>query len=459
MFRKSRLSQNAAAALLQASGEIMKTLRSSLLSAGLLVATACSPPQLAGDPLTADGVPQPDGTVSCSAVRPQTEPDLMAWDPQSRGLLSVLHRQSAVVVRYSAKGCNVELELLTNCQAKGEYQFAPYSSRKSKVAHNENELYAELPLGAAALAGKLKGSRALRTDFMFIGIDSLPTSARYRASDLRGADCSRATHIVSRLYLGGFAMATGESRSMDVSTTFFGAGAGGKSDASLQTLDSEGNPEACANAEREGKPNHGCQAALRIGLLPIEIPATAPVTIDSTTLKVPQGIQLDASNLGCVEDHVADAKLRASDWYQYDDTFEQFCPRTVVRTAGELTFQADSAAAPSGAEADGVLEDLAALLRENPSITKFAIRGHTSNRGNIEKNINLSGQRALAIKHALEARGIAPQRLVAIGHGQSMPIADNTTENGPSQNERVDFQITGLAGREFTTDRAGRIFR
>jgi flagellar motor protein MotB len=50
-------------------------------------------------------------------------------------------------------------------------------------------------------------------------------------------------------------------------------------------------------------------------------------------------------------------------------------------------------------------------------------------------------------------------RSASIGQGQTMPIADNATEYGQARNERVDFQITGLAGREFTTDHAGRIFR
>jgi hypothetical protein len=57
--------------------------------------------------------------VKCSAVRPQTEPDLMGWDSGSRANLNSLRRQGIIAVRYDAKGCNVELEVLSNCIGKG----------------------------------------------------------------------------------------------------------------------------------------------------------------------------------------------------------------------------------------------------------------------------------------------------------------------------------------------------
>ena len=65
-----------------------------------------------------------------------------------------------MAVRYDAKGCNVELELLSNCiGTTSKYAFSPYSANERKVAQNANELFAQLPVGAARLASSVKGTR------------------------------------------------------------------------------------------------------------------------------------------------------------------------------------------------------------------------------------------------------------------------------------------------------------
>src|SRR6185437_875092 len=123
-----------------------------------LSAAACNPPNPAGPALEAPTTGEAFGDVRCSAVRPQTEPDLMAWDPGSRANLNRLRRQGAVAVRYAQKGCNVELEVLSNCIGPGTdkaYAYTAYSASQSKTAKNAQELFAELPIGAARLTGKL----------------------------------------------------------------------------------------------------------------------------------------------------------------------------------------------------------------------------------------------------------------------------------------------------------------
>ncbi len=258
------------------------------LSGAVLAVVACTPPpNPAGDPLKApttgevfvDGVP-------CSAVRPQTEPDLMAWDSGSRLKLAGLRQEGVVAVRYQAKGCNVELEVLP-CVAGSpkSYSFQAYSANDHKVAHNASELFAELPLGAARLSGKLRGNRAVRTDYMLAGQYKLPTGDSFKASDLRGPRevCGRATHVVSAMHVGAFAMAAGESRAMEASASLLGAGTSGSTSADVERLGDEGDAEACKASQKERKENGGCAVPLRIGLLalegvapPSETPAPAP---------------------------------------------------------------------------------------------------------------------------------------------------------------------------------------
>lgn len=214
-------------------------------------------------------------------MRPQTEPDLMAWDPASRLKLNALRKDGVVAVRYQAKGCNVELEVLP-CVAGGptSYRFEPYSANEHKVAHNASELFAQLPVGAARLAGSIKGNRSLRTDYMLAGQYGLLTGASFKVSDLRGPRnvCERATHVVSAVYVGAFAMAAGESRAIESSVGLLGVGAGARGSADVESLGEEGNAEACRASQAEAKENTRCAVPLRIGLLALDGASPLPIT-------------------------------------------------------------------------------------------------------------------------------------------------------------------------------------
>ena len=189
-----------------------------------------------------------------------------------------------MAVRYEAKGCNVELELLSNCiGTTGKYDYSPYSANEHKVAHNANELFAQLPVGAARLTGSIKGTRALRTDYMMAGQYALPAGTEFKANDLRGPDCSRATHVVSAVYVGAFAMGAGESRAIEGTATLFGAGGGAKSSADVEVLGDEGDAEACKASQKDSRESERCAVPLRIGLVAIDAPR-APVCPDGSAL-------------------------------------------------------------------------------------------------------------------------------------------------------------------------------
>jgi hypothetical protein len=233
-------------------------------------------PAIQGPTLHEPSTGEAFGGVSCSAARPPTEPDLMAWDPGSRANVNRLRERGLVAVRYTAKGCNVELELVSNCIGRGTYEYSPYSANEHKVAHNANELFAQLPLGAASLVGRLKGNRTLRTDYMLVGVESLPPDASVKRSDLAGLDCARATHVINAIWVGGFRMEAGESRQLDAKVDIFKAEAGDTSAADLELLADEGNANACTAAQQSGEPSAQCAVPLRVGLLPIDGLPTCP---------------------------------------------------------------------------------------------------------------------------------------------------------------------------------------
>jgi hypothetical protein len=248
----------------------------SALSIVVAAASGCTPPQPAAEPLKGTSTKDAFEGVQCSAVRPQSEPDLMGLVPGSRANLNRLSKNGFVAVRYTAKGCNVELELVSTCIGAGAtYEFSPYSANERKVARNDNELFAALPIGAARLSGKLKGNRTLRTDYMLAGTVAVPPSTTAESIKLSGPGCARVTHVISAIYVGGFAMAAGEAREIEGTVTLFGAGGGARSAAGVENLADEGDADACKGAQREGRRDERCAVPLRVGLLALKVPEGA----------------------------------------------------------------------------------------------------------------------------------------------------------------------------------------
>lgn len=70
------------------------------------------------------------------------------------------------------------------------------------------------------------------------------------------------------------------------------------------------------------------------------------------------------------------------------------------------------------------------------------ITGHSDSTGNESSNKQLSLARASAVASYLDSRGIDADRLVVIGAGSSLPVADNATRYGRSINRRIDIQFT-----------------
>jgi outer membrane protein OmpA-like peptidoglycan-associated protein len=81
-----------------------------------------------------------------------------------------------------------------------------------------------------------------------------------------------------------------------------------------------------------------------------------------------------------------------------------------------------------------------ALASEALAGYRFEIAGHTDDTGTEADNLKLSQERAEAVKTFLvKYYGISPDRLVARGYGESLPVASNDTEEGRAQNRRVVF--------------------
>ena len=88
----------------------------------------------------------------------------------------------------------------------------------------------------------------------------------------------------------------------------------------------------------------------------------------------------------------------------------------------------------------GLLTKLQQVIREFPGT--ITISGHTDAEGNDALNMKLSEQRSEAVHQYLMANmDLAPDRIRAVGRGESEPIATNETEEGRLQNRRIDVTI------------------
>ena len=88
-------------------------------------------------------------------------------------------------------------------------------------------------------------------------------------------------------------------------------------------------------------------------------------------------------------------------------------------------------------ESEGSINQIAALLKGVPALT-VSIEGHTDNVGTAESNMKLSEERAKAVMAAVVAKGVATERMSAVGRGQDAPVADNRKEDGRALNRRVE---------------------
>ena len=79
-------------------------------------------------------------------------------------------------------------------------------------------------------------------------------------------------------------------------------------------------------------------------------------------------------------------------------------------------------------------------------LTKFdqtvvEVAGHTDSTGSDAYNQALSERRATSVASYLQSQSINPQRMITIGLGESMPVADNATPEGRQANRRVEITM------------------
>jgi outer membrane protein OmpA-like peptidoglycan-associated protein len=99
-------------------------------------------------------------------------------------------------------------------------------------------------------------------------------------------------------------------------------------------------------------------------------------------------------------------------------------------------------------ESFDILNQVALTLKANLQLKLIRIEGHTDSQGADDYNLELSQRRAEAVMTYLVGRGVASERLEAVGYGEMRPLVDGNTETAWSLNRRVEFTILSQEGQD-----------
>ncbi|MFD1160782.1 OmpA family protein [Hwangdonia seohaensis] len=145
-------------------------------------------------------------------------------------------------------------------------------------------------------------------------------------------------------------------------------------------------------------------------------------------------LKFHLNNLKDNEEHLFISNLKVAEGGV--DLRRELLSKGKVSTNGILF---DSGSAKIKAQSYGIIRQISQVLMQDESI-KLNIIGHTDADGSDSVNLELSKNRANAVKEALiKVYKISGNRLQTDGKGETQPVDDNSTAKGKAQNRRVEF--------------------
>ncbi len=115
------------------------------------------------------------------------------------------------------------------------------------------------------------------------------------------------------------------------------------------------------------------------------------------------------------------------------------CPAPVIPPFENATLQFEFNSSVLMTSAYSVLDKAVANLKAN-AISGIQLDGYASSEGTDEHNMQLSNDRANAVKTYLVNAGVDANKVSTKGYGESNPVASNKTEDGRALNRRVEVK-------------------
>jgi hypothetical protein len=198
-----------------------------------------------------------DQQATCKVARDPLNPLVVEWPGTAKVDLESVSRRGLVAVSYA--GCT--MKILTSCEIEGAYDLERTTPARDRIEiSNNSELYAKLPLGAAALKAELSGGTSLSLDYVAVGQRVASTTPKTSSGD-----CGDATHYVRTITVGAFSLDARAQGKVGASAEIGSAGGGIGRKEDTRNLKSQGDIEVCSK-----KPDGGdCGAILQLGLAPL----------------------------------------------------------------------------------------------------------------------------------------------------------------------------------------------
>jgi hypothetical protein len=240
----------------------------------------CAGASCGGGVIPRASAPLPTSELAkCKVAASQQSPLVTEWPASEKANLEARLREGGVVVAYS--GC--AMRLLPQCRVKGSYVWQRTTASTDMMEiHNEDELYAKLPLGAVSLEGELRNSGRLAVQTTVAG--QLKLTGLTPADVPTGGECTGATHLIGSLSVGAFKLKSGGALNARG-----GVGVGpiaaarGNTTSSETLLRQAGNPDHCGESTDE-RPNGECASPIQMFLWPL--PSLSAVEGPPGTVKV-----------------------------------------------------------------------------------------------------------------------------------------------------------------------------
>jgi hypothetical protein len=205
----------------------------------------------------------PASQARCDAALRSDSPLVTEWSSAEKANLQARLSSGGLAVEYT--GCN--MRPLLACTVRGSYRWQRTTLASESIEiHDQDELFAKLPLGALALEGELARSGRLAVRTMVSGQYMLEGSAAGDVPDY--GECAQATHLLTAVSIGSFKLHSGGTLEASGSV---GAGlysGGARTESSETLLREAGDFESCKQSSDE-KPNLDCSSPIQAFLVPL----------------------------------------------------------------------------------------------------------------------------------------------------------------------------------------------
>lgn len=213
------------------------------------------------------------GLSTCSAAKDPLHPLVVEWPSESRTDLEAVAAKGPVVVSYA--GCDLKVLRACHVREATSYQLVSTTPAEQKLELTSSaDLYANLPLSAVSLEGKLAQSGGFSLTYVAVGERVLDVS---KGPTVLEGECDGASHYVDAMVVGAFDLTAHADRATTAKVSAFHGTAGGDLNAAKARDGSAGDIAVCK--EKGLAAGASCQAILSLALTPLRVVSHSPLAV------------------------------------------------------------------------------------------------------------------------------------------------------------------------------------